>query len=246
MLTLRDILGNDLALVSPTPINVVLTTPIGTPVTVSVSGTETDTSLAPIYLSGTIDWNDGRSVSTFANTAYSNGTLAMSAQRYLSPGYHNIGVYIKNYRSPVSDQVQVNLSVTVIDRGEGVNSVPYLYGPILPKDSGYPNAQQWEFNVDTDLAVLVSSVKMLLETKIGERIMQPGYGTDIHSVLFEPSVPGIELLIQEKLVQALNAWEPRVSLISLSVSRGTDRSISVAVLLESRKTRQQFTVTNTF
>jgi phage baseplate assembly protein W len=229
MLTLRDIFGTDLSSLPPTPINVVLTTPRGTPVTVSVSGTETDTSLTPIYLNGTIDWNDGNGVSVFSNTAYSNGTLAMSAQRYLSPGYHSIGVYIKNYRSPVNDQVQVNLSVTVIDRKAGVNSVPYLYGPILPKDSGYP-----------------SSVKMLLETKVGERVMQPGYGTDVHSVLFDPSVPGIELLIQEKLVQALNAWEPRVSLISLSVSRGTDRSISVAVLLESRQTRQQFTVTNTF
>lgn len=246
MLTLRDIFGNDLSSLPPTPINVVLTTPRGTPVTVTVSGTETDTSLTPIYLNGTIDWNDGNGVSVFSNTAYSNGTLAMSAQRYLSPGYHSIGVYIKNYRSPVNDQVQVNLSVTVIDRKSGVNTVPYLYGPILPKDSGFPNAQQWEFNVDTDLAVLVSSVKMLLETKVGERVMQPGYGTDVHSVLFDPSVPGIELLIQEKLVQALNAWEPRVSLISLSVSRGTDRSISVTVLLESRQTRQQFTVTNTF
>ena len=244
MLTLRDSLGNDLVAVTPQPASVALTTPRGTPFSISVLGVEDDANLEPISLSGTVTWNDG--VNSDVYTSTSNGTLAIKTPyRYLSPGFHNVGVLVRNYRAPVNDEVQVNFSITV-STSTTSNDVKNLYGPILPKDSGYPNAQQWNFNMDSDLAVLASSVKMLLETQIGERIMEPTYGTDIRSVIFEPNLPGIETLIQEKLVQALTRWEPRVSVSSVSAQRNTDRSVLLDITLVSLLTNKAFNISTNF
>ncbi len=245
MLTLRNSAGTDLVVTPPEPVNIALLTAQGSPYTVTVYGVEDDTGLAPQYLTGTISWNDGIHVDQFPYTSTSAGTLTLTATQTLAPGYHNIGIYVRNYRAPVADEAQVNLSVTVVTQ-QTSGAVPrYLYGPILPKDMGYPNPSQWDFNMDSDLAILASSVKMLVETRIGERIMQPGYGTDLSSLIFELSVDGIENIIQEKIAEALAQWEPRVSIRSAQVNRKTDRSVELYLQLISNLTQQEFSVSTT-
>lgn len=242
MLTLRDAFI-DLSVTPPQPVRLALTTPAGTPYTISVTGIEDDQALAPVCLNGTIDWNDGTPPVVFPYTT--TGTLALVSRSLLKPGFHNIGVYIKNYRTPVYDEVQVNFAVSVIATTSN-SPIRYLYGPILPKDEGYPNTQQWNFNLGSDMAVLISSVKMLLETQIGERIMEPEYGTDIRSLLFDLSTPGIETLIQEKITQALVRWEPRVSIAGVAINRNVNRSVTVYASLVSQLNQQSFEVTTTF
>lgn len=245
MLTIRDQNGVDLTVVPPEAVIVEQTAPQGTWKQFDLSAVEDDTGLGARYVSGLIDWNDGTPVVVFSHTQSSSGTLAMDASRFLSPGEHNVSVYARNYRAPVPDEVVVNFKVTVVPPNQDPSDLRYLYGPILPKDVGFPNVNQWNFNSDKDLAVLASSVKMLISTDIGERIMLPNYGTDIRALLFEPDIQGIEALIQDKLTQALVLWEPRVAISFLSIVRNQNRSVTVNLTLISRLTEQQFTVSTT-
>ncbi len=245
MLTIYDGNGVDLVAVPPEPRVLDLTTSQGTQLPLFLVAVEDDTSLGDRYVSGSIDWNDGNHVDDFSYTASSNGTLALISGQYLSPGEHNVSVYTRNYRAPVPDEVTVNFKVTVISPDQDSTNLVYLYGPILPKDVGFPNASQWNFSSDRDLAVLASSVKMLISTQIGERIMLPNYGTDIRALLFEPDIQGIDILVQDKLIQSLAIWEPRVSIVSLNIVRNQNRSVTVNLMLVSRLTNQQFGASTT-
>jgi len=245
MLTIYDENGVDLVAIPPDPRIVDLTTPQGTQLPLLLVAVEDDTSLGERYVSGTIDWNDGNHVDDFSYVASFNGTLALISGQYLSPGEHNVSVYARNYRAPVPDEVTVNFKVTVVALNQDNTELRYLYGPILPKDDGYPNADQWNFNSDKDLAVLASSVKMLISTQIGERVMLPSYGTDIRALLFEPDIQGLELMIQDRLVQSLAIWEPRVAIASMDIVRNQNRSVTVNLLLVSRLTKQQFRASTT-
>ena len=249
MLTIRDQNGVDLTVVPPEPVVLALTTAQGTPWpppgTPWLFAVEDDTSLGARYVSGTVDWNDGNHVDNFDYLASLNGTLPMASTQFLSPGKHNVSVYARNYRAPVPDELTVNFTVTVVQQSQENDNLSYLYGPILPKDMGFPNENQWNFNSDRNLAVLASSVKMLISTEIGERVMLPNYGTDIRALLFEPEIQGLETLLQDKITQALVIWEPRVSIISIAIVRNQNRSVTVNMTLVSRLTQQPFPVTTT-
>lgn len=244
MLTIRQN-GVDLTAVPPEAVVVALTTAQGTPQSFDLLAVEDDTGLGTRYVSGSIDWHDGIHVDNFDYTASSSGSLVMQASQYLSPGVHSISVYARNYRAPVPDEVTVNFTVTVVPPQQDPDNLRYLYGPILPKDVGFPNAGQWNFDSDKDLAVLASSVKMLISTEIGERVMLPNYGTDIRALLFEPEIQGLEALLQDKITQALVVWEPRVSIASLAIVRNQNRSVTVNMTLISRLTQQPFQVSTT-
>ena len=210
---------------------------------ISCIAVEDDPTLGPMYVSGAIDWNDGNHVNAFPYTASSDGTLALAASQYLAPGWHDIQVSAQNYRAPVPDEVVVNFSILVTAPSTDQNTLHYLYGPILPKDQGYPNAAQWNFDSDQDTAVLISSVKMLVTTDLGERIMLPNYGTDLQSLLFNPEISGIDALIKEKITQALTIWEPRVSITNVQTSQNPNRSVTLTMSLVSLLTNQPFQVT---
>ena len=245
MLTIRDGDGVDLTAVPPESVTVDLTTPAGTPWSLMLAAVENDTGLGARYVGGKIDWLDGNHVDNFDYLSSANGTLPMVATQFLPTGRHTISVYAHNYRAPVADEVTVNYTVVVVAPTQDPNNLRYLYGPILPKDAGFPNPTQWNFNSDKDLAVLASSVKMLLSTEIGERIMLPNYGTDIRALLFEPDIQGIETLLQDKITQALVIWEPRVVISFLNIVRNQNRSVTVNLTLTSRLTQQPFTVSTT-
>lgn len=244
MLTLYDKDGVDLTMVPPTPVSIAQTLTQGALYDVLLTGVEDDVGLGSRYVGGAVNWNDGGSLSEFSYQLSSSGTLPITSSRILAPGEHNVSVYVRNYRSPAYEEVNVNFKVTVYVSAN-TDSLKYLSGPILPKDAGYPNAKQWNFNLDTNLAVLASSVKMLLETQVGERIMLPEYGTDVRALLFEPEINGIEALIQERVTQALTRWEPRVSVVSVSVARNSNKSVTANYTLVSLLTRQQFQVATT-
>jgi len=121
-----------------------------------------------------------------------------------------------------------------------------IYGPILPKDEGYPNTSQWNFDRGTDLEILASSLKMLLLTRQGERIMEPDYGTRLHSLLFLPQTSGFESVVQHEITEALTRWEPRVELRYFQVEKTGDREIKVTATFASRLNQSEFVLPLTF
>ncbi|WP_299625653.1 GPW/gp25 family protein [uncultured Tenacibaculum sp.] len=61
------------------------------------------------------------------------------------------------------------------------------------------------------------SLKILLNTKIGERIMNPRYGCDIYTYLFDSISNSRMHLITEMIRTAILRFEPRIKLIKVYV-----------------------------
>lgn len=58
------------------------------------------------------------------------------------------------------------------------------------------------------------AIWMLIDTRLGERVMLPNYGCRLHELCFEP-VPIVKLLGPRMVQEALDAWEPRVNINSI-------------------------------
>src|SRR5688500_9509691 len=62
------------------------------------------------------------------------------------------------------------------------------------------------------------SIRIILTTQTGERLMLPEFGTSLPGMLFEPNTVATRKLIQDQIVTALKRWEPRISVQSVVVS----------------------------
>jgi uncharacterized protein len=66
------------------------------------------------------------------------------------------------------------------------------------------------------------SIRIILTTEPGERLMLPGFGAGLRSFLFEPNVPATHRLIEERVQFSLRRWEPRVALDTVVVGPHPD------------------------
>jgi len=246
MLSIRDTDGDDLT--ANPPVAVVIRAPDTTGIAYQLQfSVVEDSEVLPFnYVSAVVNWNDGTAPEEFPYTLASSGTLTISSQRRLTIGDHNIEVVAQNYAAPTPDTVLVNFEVVVDPPVTYAEPRKLLYGPILPSDQGFPNASQWSFNTGYDSNILASSVKMLLITNKNERVMEPEYGTRLRDILFEPMGQGVEAMARQEIVDALNRWEPRVTLEFLQVIRNNDRSVTVNAQFVSKISFKQFVTSVTF
>jgi phage baseplate assembly protein W len=61
------------------------------------------------------------------------------------------------------------------------------------------------------------SIRVVLTTEPGERLMLPSFGAGLRSFLFEPNVPATHRMVEERVQFALRRWEPRIALESVVV-----------------------------
>ena len=62
-----------------------------------------------------------------------------------------------------------------------------------------------------------SSIKMILTTAPGERVMRPMFGCRIWELLFEPINANTMGLMGEAVREAISRWEPRVTLENVDI-----------------------------
>lgn len=207
---------------------------------------ETDVSLTLKKVSAVIVWhNSNGSVFNTETISPAVSPLIVDKTRSLRPGVYLINVFARNYRQP-PDQVVLTFKVSVIIAAPEGEPPKYVFGPILPMDGGSPSAADWKFDIGSDVKILESSVKMLLVTARGERLMQPDYGTDLRRFLFEIDTKSMDGMIQEELSTALARWEPRVGLRSVSVVRPSRGLIRVNLEVVSKLTQQPFSTSVDF
>ena len=65
----------------------------------------------------------------------------------------------------------------------------------------------------------VSNLKNLLLTRKGERFMQPDFGTQIVSSLFEQNTEDLETAIQDGLNEDIATWLPYIIIDNINVER---------------------------
>lgn len=71
------------------------------------------------------------------------------------------------------------------------------------------------------------SVRDILTTPIGTRIMRRTYGSLIPSLIDQPGNPANRLRLMSATVMAIINWEPRVSVQSATISLAMDGTVTV-------------------
>lgn len=86
----------------------------------------------------------------------------------------------------------------------------------------------WKFPVDVDSKGLIlsseyeqniqESIRIILETAKGERVMRPDFGCGIHHFAFEIINASTIGQMKQTISDALEKWEPRIELINIKVN----------------------------
>jgi phage baseplate assembly protein W len=75
------------------------------------------------------------------------------------------------------------------------------------------------------------SLRLILLTEPGERLMREEFGCGLRRFLFEPNTVTTRQLIRDRVTQAINRWEPRVALESVEVEADVQNPRLVAITL---------------
>ena len=95
-----------------------------------------------------------------------------------------------------------------------------------------------------DEEAVKESIKNLVLTNRGERLMQPLIGGNIYATLFENNTPATIKLLQEQIRSTIESFEPRAQLIDVSVQSSLDENmIEVAIYFYLANIEQPITLT---
>lgn len=72
--------------------------------------------------------------------------------------------------------------------------------------------------VKTNEEAIKESLRNLILTDKGERLFQPNLGSDVKATLFENVTPVTLKILEEKVRDVINNYEPRVSIIDVDVT----------------------------
>lgn len=123
---------------------------------------------------------------------------------------------------------------------------------------GYSNG--WAFPVTTDIyggiklssdeQNIQESIRIIIETSLGEMITNQKFGCRLSSLMFSPCTPSTIRLAEDYVSSALRRWEPRISLRRVRGVKNPDNPTAVDIQIEydipylsaSGKTSYQFMV----
>ena len=66
------------------------------------------------------------------------------------------------------------------------------------------------------------AIRVILTTDRGERLRLPEFGAGLTRTLFEPNTVATHSQLQQRILRALAAWEPRVAIDSVDVEPDPD------------------------
>jgi len=96
-----------------------------------------------------------------------------------------------------------------------------------------------DLTVFKDEDAVKESIKNLILTDKGERLMQPNLGGNITAMLFENITPATLTLIEDQVRSTIELHEPRAELENVIVSTGADEnSIQVRIIFYIKNIQQ--------
>jgi len=90
----------------------------------------------------------------------------------------------------------------------------FAYGLTMPVQRGNTGYFSQAF---TSYDQARSNLLNLLSTKRGERVMQPLFGTGLHSLLFEPMDDEFETKLQTTITESVNYWLPYINIKDIEI-----------------------------
>ncbi|MEM6352519.1 MAG: GPW/gp25 family protein [Cyanobacteria bacterium P01_D01_bin.14] len=99
---------------------------------------------------------------------------------------------------------------------------------------------QGGFQLSQQTRNLEESIFIILGTRIGERLYRPDFGSRLHELVFAPLNEDTMLLAQIYAREAIQKWEPRVSVESVTAMPVPDNaSLNINLSYRIRETRQR-------
>jgi phage baseplate assembly protein W len=77
----------------------------------------------------------------------------------------------------------------------------------------------------TDEQAVKESLKNLILIDAGERLFQPDIGGSIRALLFENSTPALTKIVEERIRDIINNYEPRVVILNIEVFSLDDNNL---------------------
>jgi Bacteriophage baseplate protein W len=81
---------------------------------------------------------------------------------------------------------------------------------------------------------VAEAIEVIVKTELGERLRLPDFGAGLGTFLFEPNTTATRRQIEERIVQALTRWEPRVLLDEVQVEEDMDDALAVVANIRYR------------
>ena len=88
---------------------------------------------------------------------------------------------------------------------------------------------------------LQQSIRVILSTSPGQRVMRPRFGCKIQELVFAPNNSHTAAQVRRYVEDALGMWEPRISLIQVDVKSDNqaDSALLIEIIYEERTTRDR-------
>jgi uncharacterized protein len=101
-------------------------------------------------------------------------------------------------------------------------------GISFPPRIGADGRVAWSTGADS----IRESIRVILMTDPGERLMLPAFGAGLRGFLFEPNIPATHRLIQERVDFTLGRWEPRINVVRVLVDADPDDAQQANVTID--------------
>jgi len=101
----------------------------------------------------------------------------------------------------------------------------------------------WKFPVQVDagkvavsrsVELVEASLRMILGTARGERIMRPDFGSDLNRLVFSPNNASTAGLAIYYVQQSLKRWEPRVELVNVDANPDPENAHILLIAIDYR------------
>ncbi|WP_029202282.1 GPW/gp25 family protein [Ornithinimicrobium pekingense] len=100
---------------------------------------------------------------------------------------------------------------------------------------------QGEVRLEAGAEKVRQAIRLILDTRRGERVMRPDFGAGLEDFLFEPVGTTTSALIRQRVETALIVWEPRIDVHEVAVDVADRRSGRLHITISYR-----VRATNTF
>lgn len=86
------------------------------------------------------------------------------------------------------------------------------------------------------------SLRIIIETAPGERLMRPDFGCGIHELVFSTISQNTLGLFESRVREAITKWEPRVDIIQLDISTrdAFNGKLEIQLTYRVRQTNNEF------
>ncbi|MET8211301.1 MULTISPECIES: GPW/gp25 family protein [unclassified Streptomyces] len=92
-------------------------------------------------------------------------------------------------------------------------------------------------NESAGLRKIQESIRIILETQYGERVMRPDFGCNLKRLLFAPNNEATASLARYYVEEGLTRWEPRIDILDVTVTNdGVGAALRIDISYRVRAT----------